>query len=123
VNDITFLDYPRQISPGVCGPFDTKREWMEAFAFLGKPPTRRGTKPEVWSFEKTLDIYDIVARFYQNSSYSTFKEEERFHLAHGDLSNYDILIDPDTGAVTGLIDWEMAGVSSGVAGCCWRGMV
>ena len=32
-----------------------------------------------------------------------------FHLAHGDFSSYNILIDPDTGAVTGLIDWEMAG--------------
>jgi hypothetical protein len=109
VNDITFLDYPQQIPPHVCGPFDTEREWMEAFAFYGKPPTRAGGKLGCWAFEKTLEVYDVVARFYRKSSQSTFEEKETFHLAHGDLSSYNILIDPDTGAITGLIDWEMAG--------------
>ena len=51
----------------------------------------------------------MVAQFYQKSSHSTSKESGIFHLAHGDFSSYNILFNPDTGAVTGLIDWEMAG--------------
>ena len=37
VNDISFLDYPRQLPIELCGPFDTERDWIEAFAFGGKP--------------------------------------------------------------------------------------
>ncbi|GJE92827.1 aminoglycoside phosphotransferase family protein [Phanerochaete sordida] len=31
-------------------------------------------------------------------------------LMHGDLSDRNIIVDPDTPAITGLIDWEMANV-------------
>lgn len=113
VNDISFLDYPRQLPLELCGPFNTERDWMEAFAFGGKvrhePLTEEWKKLELWAFEKTLEVYDVVAEFYQRSSHSTFNESGMFHLAHGDFSSYNILIDPDTGAITGLIDWEMAG--------------
>lgn len=112
INDITFLDYPRQLAPHLCGPFGTAREWMAAFAFLGKPPTRVGDNLELWPFEKALEVYDVVAQFYHRSksSFPSFSEEaETFHLAHGDLSSHNILIDPTTGAITGVIDWEMAG--------------
>ena len=37
VNDASFLDYPRQLPIELCGPFDTERDWIEAFAFGGKP--------------------------------------------------------------------------------------
>ena len=106
ISDITFLDYPRQLPPQLCGPVDTEREWMETFAFGGR---QREDKLKIWAFEKTLEVYDVVARFYRSHSHSTLEERETFHLAHGDLSDSNILIDPDTGAVTGIIDWEMAG--------------
>ena len=109
VNDIAFLDYPRQLPPHVCGPFNTEREWMDAFAFLGKPPTRQVGKLEYWAFEKTLEVYDVITRFCRPTTHSTPHEQETFHLAHGDFSSYNILIDPATGAITGIIDWEMAG--------------
>jgi hypothetical protein len=50
VNDITFLNYPPQISPQHCGPFDSERQFLAAFAFLGHPPTRRGDKLGQWAF-------------------------------------------------------------------------
>ena len=34
---------------------------------------------------------------------------ERFVLAHLDLSLENILVDPETGAVTGIVDWEFSG--------------
>ena len=78
---------------------------MEALAFYGKPPTRSG-KRRCWAFEKILEVYKIVTERHRTSSQSTFEEEEIFNL---DLSSYNILIGPDTGAIAGVIDWEMAG--------------
>jgi hypothetical protein len=57
----------------------------------------------------TLEVYDVITRFYRPTIPSASHDQEIFHLAPGDFSSYNILIDPDTGAVTGIIDWEMAG--------------
>jgi len=111
INDLTFLDYPRQVDPQLCGPFNSERSFMEAFAFLGTPPTRTGGKVSCWVFEKTLEVYDVVKKIYSKTQQSevSSSNHNRFHFAHGDLSDFNILIDPATGAVTGVIDWEMAG--------------
>jgi hypothetical protein len=110
VNDITFLNYPQQVPASSCGPFISERQWVEAFAFLGNPPTRLGEKPSLWAFEKVLEVYDFVTqRYWSSSPFTSSKGKEVFHLAHGDLSCYNILVDTDTGAITGLVDWEMAG--------------
>ena len=101
VNDLTFLNYPHQIPAQHCGPFGSERQFLEAFAFLGYPPTRADDKLSRWAFEKTLEVYEVVATLYRQS--------DTFHFAHGDLSEGNILIDPDTGVITGIVDWEMAG--------------
>ncbi|KAF8498285.1 hypothetical protein JB92DRAFT_3125410 [Gautieria morchelliformis] len=108
VNDIGFLPHPTHLPAQLCGPFSTEREWMEGFAFMGKPPTR-AEKTDLMTYSKILEIYDIVARFYENSCHSTPEEKDTFHLAHGGFSERNILIDPETGAITGVLDWEMAG--------------
>jgi serine/threonine protein kinase len=112
INDLAFLNYPRQIIPAqFCGPFDSEREFMKAFAFLGQPPTRKALVPRyLHPFEITLQIYDIVIALYRQSESSKLRpSSETFHFAHGDFSGCNVLIDPETGAVTGVIDWEMAG--------------
>jgi Phosphotransferase enzyme family len=100
VNDLTFLCYPHRIPPQLCGPFDSEHQFLAAFAFLGYPPTRAGTKLGRWAFAKTLEVYDVVASLYRQWS------SQKLFTAHGDLSGDNILIDPDTGAI---IDWEMTG--------------
>jgi hypothetical protein len=87
---------------------------MKAFAFLGEPPTRSGGKLSCGAFEKALEVYDVVKQLGRASrtsskSLATFEAYETFHFSHGDLSNYNILVDPGTGEITGIIDWEMAG--------------
>ena len=72
---------------------------MGAFAFYGKPPTCSG-KRRCWAFEKIIEVYEIVAEWYRTSSQSTFEE-----ISSLDLSSHN----PDTGAIAGVIDWEMAG--------------
>lgn len=36
-------------------------------------------------------------------------EESMFHFAHGDLSYENMLVDADSGAIVGVLDWESAG--------------
>jgi Phosphotransferase enzyme family len=108
VNDLTFLSYPHQIPPHHCGPFDSERQFLAAFAFLGYPSTRGRNKLGRWAFEKMFEVYDVVALLYRQSEVSPFSPEI-FHFAHGDLNEGNILIDPETGGITGIIDWEMAG--------------
>ena len=107
--------YPRQVDPQLCVPFNSERSFMEAFAFLGTSPTRAGGKLSCWVFEKTLEVYGVVRRFYCKTQQSEVSPSShgRFHFAHGDLSDFNILIDPATGAVTGVIDWEMAAAVGG----------
>jgi hypothetical protein len=113
VNDVIFLDLMNPLETHRCGPFDTEREFMEATAFRGRPPTRHGgPSGEAWSMSKSLEVYDVVKSFYQRSSLTvgtSSSSDENFHFCHGDLSVYNILVDPTTGAVTGVIDWEMSG--------------
>lgn len=36
-------------------------------------------------------------------------DDDEIVFAHGDISWEHVLVDPSTGHVTGIIDWEMAG--------------
>jgi hypothetical protein len=67
LNDLVFLDYPRQIDFRLCGPFDSERDFMEAAAFSGKPPARSSGRIKCGVFEKTLEVYDVVQPLYQSS--------------------------------------------------------
>lgn len=40
---------------------------------------------------------------------ASFSDDHRVHFAHADLSYDHVMVDPVTGAVTGILDWEMAG--------------
>ena len=78
---------------------------MEAFAFLGTP-MRSGGKLSCWVFEKTLEVYTVVRNLYYRTQRSdvSSSNHDQFHFAHGDLSDFNILVDPATCAVTGVID-------------------
>jgi hypothetical protein len=105
---LPFLTTPRQIPAQFCGPFDSERQFVEAFAFLGQPSTREPSR-YLHPLEMALEIFDIVAALYRQPDEQKLPLSETFHFSHGDLSSWNILVDPDTGAVTGVIDWEMAG--------------
>ena len=105
VSDITFLEHKKIIPPAKCGPFGTERQFLEAFAYLGSPGTRPTDEYTRSAFEKLLEVYEVVRPEYPVSK----GDLATFHFAHADLSVANVLLDPDTGAVTGIIDWEMAG--------------
>lgn len=123
INDVTFLDYPRQVSPSRCGPFRSELEFLEAFAFRGHPPTRSDDKLERWAFEKVFEVYHAVRPLYRGfGSSSNADQGDTFHFSHGDLSSWNVLVDPESGGITGVIDWEMAGFRPAwlaAVGCGW----
>jgi hypothetical protein len=49
LNDLVFLDYPRQIDPNRCGPFNSERDFMEAIAEASHTIGRQG---RIWCFRK-----------------------------------------------------------------------
>ena len=105
VNDVTFLGLNEIVPAASCGPFHSERQFLEAFAYRGSPGTRSSEKIERWAFEKIFEVYDVVRPLYPISS----PNGQRFHFAHGDLSVANVMLDPNTGAITGILDWEMAG--------------
>ncbi|GJE96622.1 kinase-like protein [Phanerochaete sordida] len=112
VNEPIFLDYDEPISAASSGPFATEREYLEAIAYLGIPATRRASKGQRWSYERTFEIYDAVrTSIYHNLD--PVAGAPIFYFAHNDFSSRNILLDPATGHITGVIDWEMAGFVAG----------
>jgi aminoglycoside phosphotransferase (APT) family kinase protein len=71
-----------------CGPFSSVAEFHDYLV----APIRKCPRPE-W-----------VAKYRQRLS-----DEHDTIFIHADLSRENILVDPGTGAITGIIDWEMAG--------------
>lgn len=71
-----------------CGPFASVAEFHDYLV----APIKRCPRPEwVTKYRDRLgDHYDTI-------------------FIHADLSRENILVDPETGKITGIIDWEMAG--------------
>ncbi|KAF5676693.1 aminoglycoside 3 phosphotransferase [Fusarium circinatum] len=71
-----------------CGPFSSIAEFNDFLV----APVRNCPRPE-W-----------VAK-YRNQ----LRDDHDIHFAHADISGENILLDPTTGSITGIVDWEMAG--------------
>jgi hypothetical protein len=104
-NDVTFLGLNYIVPAAFCGPFRSERQFLEALAYRGSPGTFFSKKIEREPFEKIFEVYDVVRPLYPIPS----PNGQRFHIAHGDLSVANIILNPNTGAIMGIIDWEMAG--------------
>ncbi|KAF4958092.1 hypothetical protein FGADI_2650 [Fusarium gaditjirri] len=71
-----------------CGPFSSITEFNDFLV----GPVKNCPRPE-W-----------VAK-YRNQ----LRDDYGIHFAHADISGENILLDPMTGSITGIVDWEMAG--------------
>ncbi|KAF8225392.1 hypothetical protein L208DRAFT_1408608 [Tricholoma matsutake] len=82
--------YPNQVPASLCGPFDSE------FDFLKVP----NNKLDCWAFNKVFEVYCTIWHLYRDKT---------FHFSRGDLSSWNILVDPHSGMITSVINWEMAG--------------
>lgn len=80
-------------------PADDLGAWVAAH--------RSGTALATWTAEEYGALLD-VARDAQD----VLDRTDRACVVHGDLNPKNVLVDPVTGAVTGLVDWEFAHAGS-----------
>lgn len=60
--------------------------------------------------DRIIKIADFCQWFANNvvDKQNKLKDEENFILVHGDLGDDNIFVDPETGKVTAILDWESA---------------
>ena len=106
INDITLLTLTKAVPASLCGPFTTERGFLEAFGFRD---ACGGTKVQRvvdrWPIERMFELYDVIRPLYAPRVNSMTP----FHFTHADLSPANFIVDPESGEINGLIDWEMAG--------------
>jgi aminoglycoside phosphotransferase (APT) family kinase protein len=106
------------------GPYSHKREYMHALAEVEVGDTQHlqnATPPDdddgdqVFEYDNDLaedapdiiramrEIQDIIPSLFTSSSTT-------FALCHHDLSTSNIIVDPTTYQITGIVDWESVGV-------------
>lgn len=108
-------------SPAQIPPVFTSHDYIKTVAWRGVPSTR--SMSDKFTRDKLLDVYDAVQGLYPHSLiFGASSEPSAFRFSHGDLHDGNILIDPEAGTITGVVDWETAGFCPlwmTVGECCW----
>ena len=122
MNDISLLNYSLKVpGPSQTLPVATSHDYVSLIALNGNPTTR--SEFDLPTREKCVELFDSVYKFYPTStSFGPSADHLRFCFSHGDLHEGNVLIDPESGAITGIIDWEAAGFRpmwSEVQGAGW----
>lgn len=87
--------------------------YMDETSFIQAATWRGGTRYNELAlnaiYEKLLLLWEIVRPHIHFEPNRARTSSQTFHFAHGDLTETNILLDPSSGAITGILDWEMAG--------------
>ena len=106
LNSISLINYRLTIpSPSKTLPTFTSDEYVKLLAFNGNPSTR--SYYDIPTREKCVELFQSIRNLYPNSTMFGPSADD-FRFSHGDLHEGNILIDPQSGAITGIIDWEAA---------------
>ena len=108
VNDINLLQFKLAVpTPEQTMPVFTSKDYVKLLAFNGNPTTR--SDDDFPARELCVELLFHVQNLYSNSSLlGPSTDTNKFFFSHGDLHGGNILVDPETGALTGIIDWETA---------------
>ncbi|KAF5353005.1 hypothetical protein D9757_014958 [Collybiopsis confluens] len=89
-------------------PTFSSKEYVKLVAFNGLPPTQ--SKYDLPTREKCVQLFESICGFYPSSSlFGSVVGNPYFYFSHGDFHDGNILVDPESGSITGIIDWEAAG--------------
>ncbi|KZP03498.1 hypothetical protein FIBSPDRAFT_844921, partial [Athelia psychrophila] len=108
LHDISLLNYRLVVpSPSQTLPVFTSNDYVKLIAFNGSPSTR--SDYDLPTREKCVELFQSIHNLYSNSPVlGPSADTSSFRFSHGDLHDGNILIDPQSGAITGIIDWESA---------------
>lgn len=70
------------------------------------------TRQEIGSVDTDIPVYppSIVLTEYPNRSWERItSKESKFVFCHNDLSGHNILVDPESYKIVGIVDWEYSG--------------
>ncbi|KAF9480949.1 hypothetical protein BDN70DRAFT_856012 [Pholiota conissans] len=109
LNEISLLKYELAVpSPSQTPPTFSSEDYFKLIAYNGNPPTR--SDYDLPTREKFVELFHRIYNLYPTSQVlGPSSDSANFRFSHGDLHEGNIFIDPTTGAITGIIDWEAAG--------------
>src|SRR6266576_6860070 len=108
LNDISLLRYDLVVpSSSQTLPTLTSHEYIKLIAFNGNPSARSDF--DLTTREKCVELFQSIYKLYPNSTVlGPLADASNFRFSHGDLLDGNILVDPQSGAITGIVDWEAA---------------
>ncbi len=111
LNDINLLQFKLVVpTPEQTRPVFTSKDYVKLLAFNGNPTTR--SDDDFPARDLCVELLFHVQNLYSNSPLlGPSTDTNKFFFSHGDLHGGNILVDPQTGALTGIIDWEAAALS------------
>ena len=109
LNEISAVDYCLAMpTPSQTPTVFTSEEYLKLVAFNGFPATRSAY--DLPTREKCVELFQGVHRLYPTSRlFGSSGDAVNFRFSHGDLHEGNVMIDPQSGRITGVIDWESAG--------------
>lgn len=108
LNEMSVLDYCLAMpSPSQTPTVFTSEEYIKLVAFNGIPTTRSAY--DLPTREKCVELFQGLHRLYPTSTlFGPSADAVNLRFSHGDLHDKNVMIDPQSGRITGIIDWESA---------------
>ncbi|KIM75939.1 hypothetical protein PILCRDRAFT_826771 [Piloderma croceum F 1598] len=122
IQDCAVLRYALVVPPpSQAPPVFTTVDYVRLLAYNGCPSTRSAHDEP--TRDKVVKLFESLHALYsRHPLFGPRADPFIFRFCHGDLHDGNILIDPTTGKITGIIDWECAGFRpwwTDVAGVGW----
>ena len=108
LNDISLLKYRFTIpSPSQTMPTFTSDEYIKLLTFNGNPTARSDC--DLPARDKCVQLFQSTRNLYPNSPvFAPSTDLSHFRFSHGDLHEGNILVNPQSGEITAVLDWEAA---------------
>lgn len=115
--DFLFFKSSRYELPGDRGPYMNSLQWLTALVHVQLEWIRtgpvEGDNDYGSDFKEEASTMESLCHSYFDTLPSVFPEDEANWsnvIYHHDLNSSNILVDPETFVVTGIVDWEMINV-------------
>jgi hypothetical protein len=122
IQDCALLQYSLVVPPpSQTPPVFTTVDYVCLLAYNSCPSTCSAHDEP--TRDKVVELFESLHALYSHHPlFGPCADPSILHFCHGDLHDGNILIDPTTGKITGIIDWECAGFHpwwTDVAGVGW----